>query len=144
MACPTIGERKGSSLPSVYFYQIKNYRFQNLESVKSLNLEKKRKFQNNIFFKKRINKTFYSKLKKTWRSEAMVLSKSIDSLQLIYKNFIIHLVQKPQIEKKRKFTMKELFLCKNIAFFAMIVRRRALVPVGCWIIKIPIFISVHG
>ena len=49
MVCPSIGEPKWSSLPSVYLYQNKNYRFQNLELVKILFLEKHENFKNNNF-----------------------------------------------------------------------------------------------
>ena len=49
LAYPIIGEQKKSSLPSVYLYQIKNYRFQNLELVKILFLEKYENFKNNKF-----------------------------------------------------------------------------------------------
>ena len=42
----------------------------------------------------------------------MVLSKSIDSLRLIYKNFIIHLVQKPQIEKMKIYNEEVVFMQK--------------------------------
>ena len=46
---PIIGEQKWSTLPSVYLYQTKNYRFQNLELVKILFLEKYDNFKNNNF-----------------------------------------------------------------------------------------------
>ena len=53
MAGPIIEEQKWSTLPSVFVYQIKNYRFQNLELVKILFLAKYEKVQKKNNFCKR-------------------------------------------------------------------------------------------
>ena len=95
-------EQKWSSLPSVYLYQIKNYRVQNVELLKILFLEKYENLKK--YMLKKINKIFYSELKnleslKLW----LYLSKSIDSPQLSYKIFFIYLVQKTKNQKIKIF-----------------------------------------
>ena len=58
MTGPIIEEQKWSTLPSVFVYQIKNYRFQNLELVKILFLAKYEKVQKKQFLQKKSAKSF--------------------------------------------------------------------------------------
>ena len=121
MACPTIGEQKGSSLRCVYLYQVKKYRVQNLELVKILFLEKYDYFKNDTFTKKSAESFIPNqKILTLWAYGSIQV---IRLASINFKKFYYIFSSKNQNLKKRKLTMEELFLSKKNALFAMPVRR---------------------